>query len=101
MKNASTKRPAEMGGLILAFVAVILGLAVSGTIVSSADNSRAIAAVDNNYDYPNHSGIAAPGTSGSTLGHTMVGAPGIFALLPLMWAVLLLGIMAAVVIRQF
>jgi hypothetical protein len=100
MKNASIMRVAEMGGLILAFVAVILGLAVSGTLVTSSDNARAVAAVDNNYNYPNHSGLTDP-NAGSTLGHTMVGAPGIFALLPLMWAVLLLGIMAAVVIRQF
>jgi hypothetical protein len=94
MKNASTMRAAEIGGIIIAFIAVILGLAVSGTMVSQSDNARAEAALDNNIS-------RIPAGATSTLGHGMVGAPGVFALLPLMWAVLLLGIMAAVVIRQF
>jgi hypothetical protein len=76
----SWKRPAEIGGLIITFVAVILGLAVSGTIVTSADNAR---------------GNVAAATSVNQGGAT------IFGLLPLMWAVVLLGVMAAAVIKQF
>jgi hypothetical protein len=93
MKYNSVLRLAEVGGIILAFITVILGLALSGTIVTQSDNARAEAALDNN--------ITRPHTGDSTLGHAMTGAPGVFALLPLMWAALILAIMAVVVIRQF
>jgi hypothetical protein len=73
-------RAAEVGGLIVTFIAVILGLALSGTIVTQSDNAR---------------GNVVAATSVNQGGAT------IFGLLPLMWAVVLLGIMAAAVIKQF